>query len=205
MDIVSARAVETVNARAMDTVNARAVGAVGTVNAREVNTDFASFAREQQQRLYRTAYLLCGNPDRAQDLVQSTLVALLKSWSKARDAENLNAYARKVLVRAFLSERRRLRREAEIHTLAFAGDRERSVAGPGAAADLRILILEALRSLPPKPRAMLVLRYWEDLSVEQTAAILGCSEGNVKSQCSRSLDKLRTLLGEPFAELVANS
>ena len=55
-----------------------------------------------------------------------------------------------------------------------------------------------------KPRTMLVLRYWEDLSVEQTAAILGCSEGNVKSQCSRSLDKLRTLLGEPFTELVGN-
>ncbi len=78
------------------------------------------------------------------------------------------------------------------------------MAGPGAAADLRMLVLEALRSLPPKPRAMLVLRYWEDLSVEQTAAILGCSEGNVKSQCSRSLDKLSALLGTPFAELVAN-
>jgi RNA polymerase sigma-70 factor (sigma-E family) len=169
-----------------------------------METDFASFGREQQQRLYRTAYLLCGNPDRAQDLVQSTLVALLRSWSKARDAENLDAYAKKALVRAFLSERRKLRREAEILTLALAGDRERTVAGPGAAADLRMLVLEALRSLPPKPRAMLVLRYWEDLSVEQTAAILGCSEGNVKSQCSRSLDKLRALLGTPFAELVAN-
>ena len=175
-----------------------------TMTARAVNTDFASFARERQQQLYRTAYLLCGNPDRAQDLVQSTLVALLRSWARARDAENLDAYARKTLVRAFLSERRKLRREAEIQTLAAAGRTGRTVQGPAAGAELRILILEALRSLPPKPRAMLVLRYWEDLSVEQTAAILGCSEGNVKSQCSRSLDKLRTLLGEPFAELVAN-
>ena len=166
--------------------------------------EFASFARERQQGLYRTAYLLCGNPDRAQDLVQSTLVALLRSWARARDAENLDAYARKTLVHAFLSERRKLRREAEIHTLASAGQGHRTtVPGPAAGAELRILVLEALRSLPPKPRAMLVLRYWEDLSVEQTAVILGCSEGNVKSQCSRSLGKLRNLLGEPFAELVA--
>jgi RNA polymerase sigma-70 factor (sigma-E family) len=194
----------------METVNGREVGGVGTraistINARAISTEFASFARERQQQLYRTAYLLCGNPDRAQDLVQSTLVLLLRSWTKARDADNLDAYAKKALVRAFLTERRKLRREAEIQTLASAGrrDRDRAVPGPAAEAELRILILEALRSLPPKPRAMLVLRYWEDLSVEQTAAILGCSEGNVKSQCSRSLEKLRTLLGEPFTEFVA--
>ena len=168
----------------MNTVDARAVDT-------RVNTEFASFARERQQRLYRTAYLLCGNPDRAQDLVQSTLVALLRSWAKVRDAENLDAYARKALVRAFLSERRKLRREAEIHTLASAGGGDRAVPGPAAASELRILVLEALRSLPPKPRAMLVLRYWEDLSVEQTAVILGCSEGNVKSQSARGLERLR--------------
>jgi RNA polymerase sigma-70 factor (sigma-E family) len=169
-----------------------------------MDEEFASFARERQQQLYRTAYLLCGNPDRAQDLVQSTLVALLRSWTKARGAQNLDAYAKKTLVRAFLSERRKLRREAEIQTLASAGRRDRTAPGHATGAELRILILEALRSLPPRPRAMLVLRYWEDLSVEQTAAILGCSEGNVKSQCSRSLEKLRIALGEPFAELVAN-
>jgi len=169
-----------------------------------MDREFASFARERQQQLYRTAYLLCGNPDRAQDLVQSTLVALLRSWNKARDAEHLDAYAKKTLVRTFLLERRKLRREAEIQTLASGGWTDRAVPGPAAEAELRILILEALRSLPPKPRAMLVLRYWEDLSVEQTALILGCSEGNVKSQCSRSLDKLRALLGTPFAELVAS-
>jgi RNA polymerase sigma-70 factor (sigma-E family) len=157
---------------------------------------FASFAHERQQQLYRPAYLLCGNPDRAQDLVQSTLVLLLRSWAKASNADNLDAYAKKALVRAFLAERRKLRREAEIQTLAAAGrrDRDRAVPGPAAEAELRILILEALRSLPPKPRAMLVLRYGEDLSVEQTAVILGCGEGNVKSQCSRSLEKLRSLL-----------
>ncbi len=168
-----------------------------------MDEDFAAFARDRQQQLYRTAYLLSGNRDRAQDLVQSTLVALLKSWGRVREAENPDAYARTVLIRVFLTERRRLRREAEIHALAFAGPAAHAAA-PEASTDLRLTILQALRSLPPKPRAMVILRYWEDLSVEQTAAVLGCSEGNVKSQCSRSLEKLRTLLGDRFTELVAH-
>jgi RNA polymerase sigma-70 factor (sigma-E family) len=165
--------------------------------------DFADFARERQQQLYRTAYLLSGNRDRAQDLVQSTLVALLRSWNRAREAENPDAYARTVLIRVFLAERRKLRREAEIQVRALGGLTAQASA-PETPSDLRVTILQALRSLPPKPRAMVILRYWEDLTVEQTAAALGCSEGNVKSQCSRSLDKLRTLLGDQFTELVAH-
>ena len=169
-----------------------------------MDEDFATFARDRQQQLYRTAYLLCGNRERAQDLVQSTLVALLRSWSKARIAENPDAYARTALVRTFLSERRRLRREAEVQALALSRDPAGGGRGAEGDVELRILILEALRSLPPKPRAMVILRYWEDLSIEQTAGVLGCSTGNVKSQCSRSLDKLRLLLGDHFSELVAN-
>ena len=168
-----------------------------------MDEDFAAFARERQQQLYRTAYLLCGNRDRAQDVVQSTLVALLKSWHRARDADNPDAYARTALIRVFLSERRKLRREAEIEALAY--DRASTEQPPShdKSTDLRLTILQALRQLPPKPRAMVILRYWEDLTIEQTATALGCSEGNVKSQCSRSLEKLRTLLGEQFTELVA--
>ena len=169
-----------------------------------MDEDFASFARDRQQPLYRTAYLLCANRERAQDLVQSTLVALLRSWSKVRDAENPDAYAKTALVRTFLSERRKLRREAEVQALALSRDPDEGRRGAEGDVELRILILEALRTLPPKPRAMVVLRYWEDLSIEQTAAVLGCSTGNVKSQCSRSLDKLRVLLGDYFVELVAS-
>lgn len=168
-----------------------------------MDEDFAAFARERQQQLYRTAYLLSGNRDRAQDLVQSTLVALLRSWNRVREADNLDAYARTALVRAFLSERRKLRREAEIQALAHHRATAAATTAPDAT-DLRLTILQALRQLPPKPRAMVILRYWEDLSIEQTAAALGCSEGNVKSQCSRSLEKLRTLLGERFSDLVAH-
>jgi len=163
-----------------------------------VDEDFASYAQARQQHLYRTAYLLCGDRDRAQDLVQTTLVALLRSWHKAREASNPDAYARQTLTRAFLSERRKLRREADLHEQARNG----RPTGPQDTSDLRIVVLDALRSLPPKPRAMIILRYWEDLSIEETAAVMGCSTGNVKSQCSRSLVKLRSLLGERFTDLV---
>ena len=168
-----------------------------------MDEDFAAFARERQQQLYRTAYLLCGNRERAQDLVQSALVGLLKSWNRVREADNPDAYARTAVVRVFLSERRKLRREAEIQALVHSRPTTVQTASHDASTDLRLTILQALRQLPPKPRAMVILRYWEDLTIEQTATALGCSEGNVKSQCSRSLEKLRTLLGEQFTELVA--
>ena len=162
-----------------------------------MNEEFASYAQARQQHLFRTAYLLCGDRDRAQDLVQSALVSLLRSWKRVSKAENPEAYARKVLIRTFFSEQRKLRREAQLHRLPDAPpDRENTA--------LRVLVLDALRTLPPKPRAMIVLRYWEDLSVAQTAALIGCSEGNVKSQCSRSLEKLRELLGSQFHELIEN-
>jgi RNA polymerase sigma-70 factor (sigma-E family) len=160
--------------------------------------DFEAYAAARQHHLFRTAYLLCGDRDRAQDLVQTTLVALLRSWKKARLAENPDAYAKKALVRAFLSEQRILRRNASAHAVLRIDASATAAADP---TELRIVVLAALRELPPKPRAMIILRYWEDLSVEETAAMFGCSEGNVKSQCSRSLAKLRSLLGDRFTEL----
>jgi RNA polymerase sigma-70 factor (sigma-E family) len=169
-----------------------------------VDDDFASFARERQQQLYRTAYLLCGNRERAQDLVQSTLVSLLRSWARVRDAENPGAYAKSALIHTFLAERRKLRREAEIRALVYPHDSTAGAHDPASQAELRVLILEALRTLPPKPRAMVILRYWEDLSIEETAAVMGCSTGNVKSQCSRSLEKLRARLDGRFTELISN-
>lgn len=162
--------------------------------------DFEAYAAARQHHLFRTAYLLCGDRDRAQDLVQTTFVALLRSWKRARLAENPDAYAKKALFRAFLSEQRKLRRSTSVH--AFRSEDWSAARSAGREpTELRLVVLDALRSLPPKPRAMVILRYWEDLSIEETAALLGCSEGNVKSQCSRSLAKLRSLLGDRFAEL----
>jgi RNA polymerase sigma-70 factor (sigma-E family) len=159
--------------------------------------DFAAYAQARQHHLYRTAYLLCGDRDRAQDLVQTTLANLLRSWKRARGADNPDAYAKKALLRAFLTEQRRHRRETAAYRLAAEPD----AGGAPSRTELRLVVLEALRELPPKPRAMVILRYWEDQSVQETAALLGCSEGNVKSQCSHALAKLRGLLGGHYPAL----
>lgn len=149
--------------------------------------DFTEYVHARQDRLYRTAYLLTGSRDRAQDLAQSTLARLFRHWRKAQRADNLDAYARAVMVRIHLTEQQRLRRETELHERL---DPPRPEDRP----DDRLTVLDALARLPAKARAVVVLRYWEDLSVETTAHLLGCSEGNVKSQSSRALARLRDLL-----------
>lgn len=105
---------------------------------------FEDYARARQHHLYRTAYLLCGERDQAQDLVQTMLANLLRSWRKASRAENPDAYTKTALVRAFLSEQRKHRRESEAHQLAA----ERGTPGPEDRTELRMVVLEALRGLP---------------------------------------------------------
>lgn len=154
---------------------------------------FTEFVTEAQQRLYRQAYLLCGERHDAQDLVQATLVKLFLAW---RRVDNPYAYAQRTMVRTFLAERRRLRRQQELHRLAGPASSPANDADVGT----RRTVLDALAALPPRMRAVVVLRYWEDLSVEQAAAALGCSTGTVKSSSSKALTHLRDLLGETFAE-----
>ncbi|MFD7910653.1 MULTISPECIES: SigE family RNA polymerase sigma factor [unclassified Streptomyces] len=151
--------------------------------------DFEAFARAGQRRLYRTAYLLCGNADGARDLTQTTLAKLFQHWRRVSTADHPDAYARTVLTRTFLAERRRRLRDLLAHRRVDPPPRPEH-------ADLRVTLLAALAELPPRARAMVVLRYWEDLSVETVAELLRCSEGTVKSQCSRALTKLRAQLGE---------
>ncbi|MEU7604295.1 SigE family RNA polymerase sigma factor [Streptomyces sp. NPDC041003] len=151
--------------------------------------DFEAFARTAQRKLYRTAYLLCGDADGARDLTQTTLAKLFQHWRKVSGAEYPEAYARTVLTRTFLAERRRRLRDLLAHRHSDPGPRPEHT-------ELRVTLLAALAELPPRARAMVVLRYWEDLSVETVAQLLRCSEGTVKSQCSRALAKLRTRLGE---------
>ncbi|MGW0395317.1 SigE family RNA polymerase sigma factor [Streptomyces sp. NPDC003042] len=151
--------------------------------------DFEAFARASQRKLYRTAYLLCGDADAARDLTQTTLAKLFQHWRRVSAADHPEAYARTVLTRTFLAERRRRLRDLLAH-------RHADPAPLPEHAELRVTLLAALAQLPPRARAMVVLRYWEDLSVETVAALLRCSEGTVKSQCSRTLARLRTQLGE---------
>jgi RNA polymerase sigma-70 factor (sigma-E family) len=141
-------------------------------------------------QLRRTAYLLCGDWHTADDLVSTALVKLLKHWSRVSAMDNIDAYARRVLMRAWLDERRRpWRREHSRAQLPEAAAR----AGYDVAD--RMAVLALLAELPVRRRAVLVLRFFCDLSVEETAEALGCATGTVKSQTARALDSLRTRLG----------
>lgn len=141
-------------------------------------------------RLRRTAYLLCGDWHTADDLTSTVLVKLLRHWKRASAMEHLDAYVRRMLMRAWLDERRRpWRRETSTERLP---DRPTGQVDT----DRRIDVISLLAGLPPRRRAVLVLRYFCDLSVEETAQALGCSEGTVKSQAARALDTLRAGLKE---------
>jgi len=151
--------------------------------------EFESFVRRRRGHLVGTATVLtAGDAFLAEDLVQGTLVRLYLAWGRARSG-NVEAYARRVLVNAFIDHRRRpfVRRE---HTVESLPD---SAQTAGAELDDTHL-LGALAALPPRMRAAVVLRHVEDLSVEDAAAALGCSAGTVKSQTARGIAKLRDAL-----------
>jgi RNA polymerase sigma-70 factor (sigma-E family) len=160
----------------------------------ETTAEFVEFTRAHRDDLVRTAVLLCaGDEAFAEDLVQTTLTRLYLAWAKVRRADRPLAYARTALTNSFIDEVRRAhrRRETPMEHLPVAVD----VAQPHSDAELRTVVLDALRSLGPRQRAVVVLRHWHDLDVYETARALGCSVGTVKSQNARALARLRLLLG----------
>jgi RNA polymerase sigma-70 factor (sigma-E family) len=156
--------------------------------------EFAEFASVMSPRLRRTAFLLCGDWHTAEDLAQTALTKVFVSWRKIRRQDAVHAYTHRTLVNAYLAHRR-LKRTGELLTASFP-DR----AAPDPAPETRMMLLDALAALPPRTRAVVVLRYWADLSVEQVAEVMGCSTGNVKKLSARALDRLRVTLGEAMAE-----
>ncbi|MEV4614280.1 SigE family RNA polymerase sigma factor [Kitasatospora sp. NPDC049258] len=155
--------------------------------------DFEEFASTRARRLFHVAHLMCGDWHQAQDLVQTTLAKMYAVWPRLRrgqDEPGLDAYARKVLLRYYLSHRR-LRRTTEL-VIADLPDSPSPALGP----ELRLTLTEALRRLPPRNRAVVVLRYLEDRSIEEVADLLDLSPAAVKSLNTRSLAKLRGILGE---------
>ena len=151
---------------------------------------FRAFASTRRPMLRRTAYLLCGDWHQADDLVQTTLVKLYGAWRRVQRSEP-DGYARRILLRCFLDERRRPWRRETPGQL----PEEPGMVSPYDVE--RLDVHTALASLPPRQRATLVLRFWIDATVTETASILGCSEGTVKSQTARALTHLRDLLGDP--------
>jgi RNA polymerase sigma-70 factor (sigma-E family) len=158
----------------------------------ERDEQFHQFVVSRRAALVRTATLLtAGDAHLAEDLVQSTLTKLYVAWPSFQRADNPDGYVRRTLVNALTDERRRWWRRSE-RPMAEVPDRAAAEHVNGDVSDgLRV----ALKELPPKMRAALVFRYFYDLDVADTADALGCSEGTVKSQTARSLDKLRAVLG----------
>jgi RNA polymerase sigma-70 factor (sigma-E family) len=149
---------------------------------------FERFVAESSDRLVRTAYLLCGDRGHAEDLVQTALLRTARRWGRARHQPE--AYARKVVVNLAKDRWRDLaRRPSET---AMDGT-EVAITVTDGVAD-RDQLLRAARGLPEGQRAVLVLRYFDDLSIEDTARALGCSTGSVKSQTARALSRLRAAL-----------
>jgi RNA polymerase sigma-70 factor (sigma-E family) len=151
---------------------------------------FSEFATASRTRLRNTAYLLCGDWDQASDHVQEGLIRVYVAWPRLVRSGGELAYARKAVVSAFLdaSRKRSNREHAADVSSARASDEDVATAVTDRAA-----LMVALARLPERRRACIVLRYFEDLDVGDTATALGCSEGTVKSQTSRALETLRSM------------
>jgi RNA polymerase sigma-70 factor (sigma-E family) len=159
--------------------------------------DYREWALARRDQLRRTAFLLCGDWHLADDVTQTALIKMYAAWPRIRSDDKPDAYAHRVLVNAWLDERRRPWRRSERGS-ERGGDHPVTAGLPDLTdqALTRQVVLRALAALAPRQRAVIVLRYWEDLSVQQTASVLSCSVGTVKSQTSKAHDRLRTLLGD---------
>ena len=155
----------------------------------ERDRSFGEYVAERRAHLYRTAYLLCGDPHRAEDIVQLALTKLYAAWPRASRLESVDAYVRRIVVNAHIDETRRpWRRERSVESgLDQPVDDAVSVEDSDA-------LWTALRGLAPGQRRVVVLRHYWGLSVDETAADLGISPGTVKSQTADALARLRAAL-----------
>jgi RNA polymerase sigma-70 factor (sigma-E family) len=170
----------------------RGTASASTDTARE---QFRAYAVGAQPHLRRSAYLLCGNWHTAEDLVQTTFGRMFRSWNRVRRADSIDAYARTVLFRSYLDLKARDRPTVALDRAPEPYARQDDTA-------LRLAVQNALDLLPPKARAVVVLRFWDDLTVDQTASALGISAGTVKSQTARAVALLRNHLGADLHELI---
>ena len=154
--------------------------------------EFAAFVERSGSRLCGTAFWLCRDWNLAQDLTQTTLIKVYLSWWRIRHDDPYR-YCTQVLLRTYL-DHKRLKSSAEVQTDVVP---ERPAAAD--TAELRVTLLEALGQLSPRDRAIVVLRYWEDHSVQTVAELLSLSPGVVKMRSMRALASLRVLLGEDEA------
>jgi RNA polymerase sigma-70 factor (sigma-E family) len=159
--------------------------------------EFSEYFAARAHALRNTAHLLCGDWHRAEDITQLAMLRLYVAWPRLARRDALDAYARRVVVRTFLAENRRSRWQREQLTDAPPD----TMVAPNGDSTERLVLVRALTAVPPRQRAVLVLRYWNDLSVHEVAVALRCSVGTVKSQAAKGLVTLRQRLGPHFAEL----
>jgi RNA polymerase sigma-70 factor (sigma-E family) len=168
----------------------RVMSGAGT-DVRDKDAEFSEYMSFRQPSLLRTAYLLTGDRHTAEDLVQTALAKLYLSWDKVQRQDSLDGYVRRILVNEHNSLWRRAWKKRETTTAELPeSPSEPEQGGP----DTELWAL--VQSLPRKQRAAVVLRYYEQLSEAETAAVLGVSVGTVKSQTSRALATLRARVGE---------
>jgi RNA polymerase sigma-70 factor (sigma-E family) len=154
-------------------------------------TSYEEYVTLRWAALYRTAYLMTGAHADAEDLVQTTLVKVYAAWDRVARADSPDAYVRRTLVNCFVSGRRPMRVSRE-RVVAAVPDAGAAPEGP----DERLSLWPHVMALPPKQRAVVVLRYWEDLTEQQIADALGCSTGTVKSNASLAMRSLRARMAD---------
>jgi RNA polymerase sigma-70 factor (sigma-E family) len=151
--------------------------------------EFLAYVQGRAGSLRRSAYLLCGDAHQADDLVQETLTTVYSRWARVSQADNIDAYVHRILVRTFINERRRGWWKVRLFGAAAP-----ETAQPSTGTEEREVLRSALSRLTPNQQAVLVLRYLCDRSVADVAILLGCSEGTVKSQTSHALTAMRKIL-----------
>ncbi|MFC0005446.1 SigE family RNA polymerase sigma factor [Micromonospora siamensis] len=157
----------------------------------DLEQEYVEYVTARLPLLRRIASQLTGDPHRGDDLVQTAVTRLYVNWRRAREAQNVDAYVRTVLVRVFLDEKRRLWSRVRLTDV----PPEPTARPLGDAVEDRELLHAALAQVPPRQRAVLVLRFLHDRPVDEVAATLGCTAGTVKSQTAQGLARLRRLLG----------
>jgi RNA polymerase sigma-70 factor (sigma-E family) len=165
----------------------------GRRHRRRDDEQYVDFVNASQQRLRRSAYLLTGDWQLAADVTQEALLRVYVAWPRLERAGGLPTYARRALVSAAIDQRRRPWRREEPTEIGV--DRPDDSRFDDQLSDREVL-LAALRQLPTRQRACVVLRYFDQLSVDETAEAMRCSPGTVKSQTSRGIDTLRGIFEE---------
>ncbi|MCU1607546.1 MAG: sigE [Modestobacter sp.] len=153
---------------------------------------FEAFVAARSTSLLRTAYLLTGDRGHAEDLLQTALIKTYRHWDRLTNREDPTAFVRRVLVTTYASWRRLSR----VSEFVSATPLLSGISQPAFDIGERDEMTAALATLPPRMRAVLVLRYWEDLSEAGTAEVLGCSVNTVKTHTTRGLARLRALLDD---------